>query len=87
MKNLQMQLGMRLDRILITCEALGLHHVQATATSSSHILIGLTSLKCVFARILFNRESDCPCFFVGDSEQAFGTCPACAGRRRPRTYT
>ena len=39
-KNLQMQLDMRPDRVLITCEALGLHHVQATQASSSHIVIG-----------------------------------------------
>ena len=27
-----------------------------------------------------------PSFFVGDSEIVLGTCPACAGRRRPHTY-
>jgi hypothetical protein len=39
MRNLQMQLDMRLDRVLITREALGLHIVQATQASSSHIVI------------------------------------------------
>ena len=42
-KNLQMQVDMRPDRVLITCEALGLHHVQATQASSSHIVIDLAA--------------------------------------------
>ena len=41
MKNLQMQFDMRLDLVLITCEALGLHHAQATQATSSHIVIDL----------------------------------------------
>ena len=48
MKNLQMQLDMRPDRVLITCEALGLHHVQATQASSFHIVINIRS--CLFKR-------------------------------------
>ena len=38
------------------------------------------------SRTLSNGESDFPCFFVGNSEVALGTCPACSGRHRPRTY-
>ena len=44
MKNLQMQLDMRIDRVLVMCEALCLHHVQATQASSSHIVIDLASM-------------------------------------------
>ena len=47
MKNLQMQLDMRLDRVLITCEALGLQHVKATQASSSHIVIDLAAILTV----------------------------------------
>ena len=36
-----MKHGMQPDRVLITCEALGLHHVQATQSSSSHVVIYL----------------------------------------------
>ena len=86
MKNLQTQLDMRPDRALITCEALGLRHVQATQASSSHIVIDLAAILRVPSRTLSNSESDLPCFFVGDSEMALGTCPACVGRHRPHTY-
>ena len=47
MRNLQMQLDMRPDRVLITCEALGLHHVQATQSSSSHMVIDLVAILSV----------------------------------------
>ena len=43
MQNLQMQLDMRPDRVVITCEALVLNHVQATQASSSHIVIDLAA--------------------------------------------
>ncbi len=36
-KHLRMQLDMRPDHVLNYCEALGLHNVQATQASSSHI--------------------------------------------------
>ena len=85
MKNLQMQLDMRTDRVLIMCEALGLHHVQATHASSSHIVIYRAAILSVPSRTLSKGESEFPCFFAGDSEMALGTCPACAGRHRPHT--
>ena len=44
MKNLQMKLDMRLDRVLITCEALGLRNVQATRASSPHVVIDLAAI-------------------------------------------
>ena len=44
MENLQMQVDMRPDRVLITCEALGLHHVQATQSSSFHIVFDLAAM-------------------------------------------
>jgi len=81
-----MQLDMQLDRVLVTCEALGLLHVQATQASSSHIVIELVAIQRAPSRTLSNSESDFPCFFVGDSEMALGTCLACAGRHRPHTY-
>jgi hypothetical protein len=81
-KYLRMQLDMRHDRVLISCEALGLHHVQATQASSSHIVIDLAAML----RTLSNSERNFPCALVGDSEMALGTCPACAGRHRPHTY-
>ena len=77
-KNLQMQLDTRTDLVLITCEARGLHHVQATQSSSSHIVIDLAAILHVPSRTLCNCESDFLCFFAGDSEMALGTCPACA---------
>ena len=77
---------MRPDRVLITCEALSLHHVQATQSSSAHIVIDLATLKCVLAGATSNYETDCHCSFAGDNDLAFGTCPACAGRHRPHTY-
>ena len=85
MQNLQMQLDMRLDGVLITCAALGLHHVQATQSSSSHIVIDLAVVLSVPSRTLSTGESDFPCFFVGDSEVSLGTCPACSGRHCPHT--
>ena len=82
-----MQLDMRPDRVLISCEALGLRHVQATQASSSHIAIDLAVILSVPSRTLSNSESVfVPRFFVGDSEMALGTCPARAGRHRPHTY-
>ena len=77
---------MRPDRVLITCEALGLHQVEETQAASSHMVIDLAAILRVPSRTLSNSESDFHCFFVGDSEVALGTCPACAGRHRPRTY-
>ena len=77
---------MRLDRVLTTCEALGLRHVQATQALSSHIVIDLATSLRVPSRTLSNSENDFPCCFAGDSEMALGTCPACAGRHRPHTY-
>ena len=80
MKNLQMQLDMRPARVLITCEVVGLHHVQATQSSSSHIVIDLAAILSVHLRTLSKGENDFPCFLAGDSEVALGTCPACSGR-------
>ena len=81
-----MKLSMHPDRVLITCEALDLHHVQATQASSSHIVIDLAAIFSVPSRTLSKCESDCPCVFASDSEVALGTCPACSGRHRPHTY-
>ena len=53
MKNLRMQLDMRPDRVLIYCEALGLHNVQATQASSSHIVIDLAAIRRVPSRVLY----------------------------------
>ncbi len=61
-KNLQMQLDMRPDRVLIPCEALGLRHVQATQASSSHIVIDLAAIISVPSRTHSKGESDFPCF-------------------------
>ena len=58
MKHLRMQLDMRIDRVLIYCEALGLHHVQATQSLSSHIVIDLSASRRVPASILSTSESD-----------------------------
>ena len=80
------KLDMQPDRVLITCEGLGLHHVQVTQASSSHIIIDIVALQRVLSRTFSNSGSDFPCFFVGDSELALGTCPACAGKHRPHTY-
>ena len=78
---------MQTDRVLITCEALGLHHVQATQASSSHIVIDLVALLRVPSRTCSNSESVFFLrFFAGDSELALGTFPVCAGRNRPHTY-
>ena len=54
MKKLQMPWGgdMRPDRILITCAALGLHNVQATQASSSHIVLDIVSVLSVLVRTL-----------------------------------
>ena len=47
MKNLNITLDMRPDKVLITGEALGLHRAQATRASSSHIeLIVLQYVAC-----------------------------------------
>ena len=86
MKNLQMQLDMRPDRVLITCEALCLHHLQATQASSSHIVIDIAAILSVPSRTLSKSESNFLCLFAGDSEVALSTCPACSGRHRPHTY-
>ena len=85
MKNINMILHMRPDEDLITCEALGLHHAQATQASSSHIVIELAAIFRVPARASNNSDDAFPNFFAGDSEIALGTCPACAGRHRPHT--
>ena len=66
MKNLQMQLDMRPDRVLITREALVFHHVQANKASSSHIVIDLVAILSVPSRTLPKCESDFHCLFVGD---------------------
>ena len=87
MQNLRMRLDMRPDRVLISREALGLHGVQATQATSSHIVLDLAAIRRIPSRILSTSESDFPCFFAGDSEVALGTCPACAGRHRPHTYS
>ena len=50
MQTLNITLDMRPDKVLITCEALGLHHVQATQASSSHIVIDLAAILRVPAR-------------------------------------
>ncbi len=47
-----MQLDMRLDRVLITFDALGLHHVQAAQASPSHIVIDLAAVLSVPSRTL-----------------------------------
>ena len=86
MKNLNMKLDMRPDGVLITCEALGFHRVQATQASSSHIVIDLAAILRALARASHNSYDTFPRVFVGDSEFAFGTCPACAGRHSPHTY-
>ena len=86
MKNFHIRLAMRPDRVLITCEALGLLNVQAAQASSSHIVIDLADIISVPSRTFSEGESDFPCVFAGDSEMALGTCPACAGRHRPHTY-
>ena len=78
---------MRPDRVLISSESLGLHNVQSPQASSSHIVIYLVAIRRVPSRILSTSESDVPCFFAGDSEIVLGTCPACAGRHRPHTYS
>ena len=57
-RNLRMQLDMRPDRVLILCEALGLHNVQATQSSSSHIVIDLVAIRRVPSRNLSTSESD-----------------------------
>ena len=56
MKKLQMQLDMRPGRVLITCEALGLHSVQATPALSSHIVIDLAAILRVPPHALSNSE-------------------------------
>ena len=58
MKNLRMHLDMRPVRVLISCEARGLHCVQATQASSSHIVIDLAAIRRVPSRTLSNNESD-----------------------------
>ena len=65
MKNLRMQLDMRLDRVLISCEALGLHCVQATQASSSHIVIDLVAIRRIPPRIISTSERYFPCFVAG----------------------
>ena len=56
MKNLQMQLDTRPDSVLITCEALGLRHVQATQASSFHNVIGLVALLRVPSHAFSSRK-------------------------------
>ena len=85
MQIFHMQFDMRLDRVLTTCEALGLHHVQATQSSSSHIVVDLVATQRAPSRTL--PKSDFPCVFVGDSEIVLSTCPARAGRHQPHTYS
>ena len=58
MKNLQMQSDMHVGRVLITCEALSLLHVQATQSSSSHIVIDLAAMLSVPSRAICTGESD-----------------------------
>ena len=53
-----MQVDMRHDSVLITCGALGLHHVQATQASSFHIVIDLAAILSVPSRTLSKGESD-----------------------------
>ena len=55
MKNLKMQLDIRPDQVLISCEALGLHCVQAIQASSSHIVIDLAAIRRIPSRILSTR--------------------------------
>ena len=50
MNNLNTSLNMRPDKVLITWEALGLYHAQATHASSSHIVIDLAAILRVPAR-------------------------------------
>ena len=50
MKNLNMSLDMRPDTVLITCEALALHPVQATQATPSHIEMDLAAIVRVPAR-------------------------------------
>ena len=76
---------MRPDRVLIACEAPGLFRVRATQASSSHSVIDLAALFRVPARASCNHDDDIPSVFAGDSGLAFGNCPACPGRHRPRT--
>ena len=68
-----MTLDMRLDRVMITYESLGVHHVQATQSASSHIVIESDSLQRVPSRSFSNSGSGFPCCFVGDSELALDT--------------
>ena len=81
-----MQLDMRPDSVLITCEALRLRHVQATQASSSHIVIGLASILRVPSCTLSNSDIDFHRVFAGDNEMALGARHACAGKHRPHTY-
>ena len=67
-------MDMRPDRVLISCAAPGLRRVQATQSSSSHIVIDLAAILRVPSRTLSNSENDFPCLFAGDSEMALGTC-------------
>ena len=57
MTNLHIKLDMRPDGVLIRCEALGLHHVQAAQSSSSHIVIDIAALLPVPARMPSNCEN------------------------------
>ena len=86
MKNLNMRLDLHPDRVLITCEALGLHTVQATQAPSSHIVIDLASIVKAPVSASNYGNDDSPTCLAGDRELAFGTCPACVGRHRPHTY-
>ena len=81
-----MKWHMRPDGVLTTCEALRLHHAQATQASPSHIVLDLAAILSVPARASDNNADVCPSFFAGDNELALGTCPACAGRHRPHKY-
>ena len=57
MKTLSMQLDVRSDCVLISCEALGLHGVQATQqASSSHIVIDLAAIRRIPSRRLSTSE-------------------------------
>ncbi len=60
MSNLHVKLDMPPDHVLITCEALGVHHIRATQASSSHIVCDLASLQCKPSRTCSNRETDVP---------------------------
>ena len=66
MKNLNISLGMRPDRVLITCEVVGLHHVQATIASSSHIVIVLVAILRVPASASYNSDDVFLLVSVGD---------------------